>query len=88
MTDLLDPTELSAPTPLIESVSMPANSFKSPPIPPKEIGLSVRTEGDEIILRAAGREYWMTIASAVRLTNDLAAAISAWGESYGPRQDT
>ncbi len=88
MTDLLDPTELAAPIPLTESVSMPANSFKSPPIPPKAISLSVRTEGDEIILRAAGREYWMTIASAVRLTNDLAAAISAWGESYGPRQDT
>jgi len=87
MNDLLDPTELAAPTPLTESVPMPPNSFKSPPIPPKEVGLSVRTEGDEIILRAAGREYWMTITSAVRLTNDLAAAISAWGESDGSRQD-
>lgn len=87
MTDLLDPTELATPTPLIESVPMPPNSFKSPPIPPKAIGLSVRTEGDEIILRAAGREYWMTIASAVHLTNDLAAAISGWSESHGSRQD-
>ncbi len=87
MTDLLDPTELAAPTTFTESVPMPPNSFKSPPIPPREVGLSVRTEGDEIILRAAGREYWMTITSAVRLTNDLAAAISAWGESYGSRQD-
>lgn len=87
MTDLLDPTELAAPTLFTESVPMPPNSFKSPPIPPREVGLSVRTEGDEIILRAAGREYWMTITSAVRLTNDLAAATSAWSESYGSRQD-
>lgn len=59
------------------------SSFKSPPIPPVTVELTVRNNGDEIVVSTGQRELHMTIASAMKLNTELVNAINAWKDSNG-----
>ena len=79
----LDLTDLSAPK--ASKDLFVGSSFKSPPIPPVTVELTVRNNGDEIVVSTGQRELHMTIASALKLNTELISAINAWKDSHGSR---
>ena len=81
MTQNLDLTDLSAPK--ASKDLLVGSSFKSPPIPPVTVELTVRNNGDEIVVSTRQRELHMTIASALKLNTELVIAINAWKDSNG-----
>jgi hypothetical protein len=79
----LDLTDLSAPK--ASKDLLVGSSFKSPPIPPVTVELTVRNNGDEIVVSTGQRELHMTVASALKLNTELVSAINAWKDSNGSR---